>query len=574
MNGLKKFDNFIKVKDDSEDDPMLLQSNKDLKPTPPEERTWKVKDFILLWFQSSFNINEWNTGASLIKETGLPHGQVIGAAVFAIFLSCFFVVVNARVGSSFHIGFNVFAKSVYGIYLGLFFVFVRAFVALIWFAVQSYYGSRCLDVMLRCIFGYKWTDIPNNIPISQDITTRGLVAFFLYWLIQMPLMWCHPRQIRLFFRVKAFILPFATLGIFLFCCIKGGGPGSWSIGEEIQRTNTVGNEWMSIINSVFGTLSPMIINQPDIARYAKRKQDVVIPQAIGFIPSKIMMLVFGMVATVSIRRAYGEMYWNMWDLFGAILDHSWTAGARTAICLCAFSFALGTAGTNIFANSIPLAADLVGLLPKYITIVRAQVLTGLLCWAIVPWKFLANATQFLIFLGSYSIFVGPLLGNLLSDYYILRRGNIHVPSLYTKSKEGVYYFYKGCNLWALVAWCLSPILAIPGLYQAYHPDKLSKIAGDIYHCGWLYTFITGFVLHTVFGLIFKPKLYPSQHEATPKTWEYMTQTDGFFEDDEPINGVGYPGKVYLEGEEVSTDKDSNVKLKVVTSIKSSGGLYM
>lgn len=574
MSFLTKIDNILKVQDDTEEDSMKLRSNKDTKPTPPEQRTWKIKDFILLWFQSSFNINEWNTGASLIKETGLPHGQVIGASILSIFVSCFFVIINARVGSSYHIGYNVVAKSVYGVHLGLFFIFVRAFVALIWFSVQSYYGSQCLDVMLRCIFGYKWTDIPNHIPASQNITTRGIVAFFLYWLIQMPLMWCRPRQIRLFFRVKAFILPFATLGLFIFCCVKGGGPGDWSIGVEIERTNTIGNEWMSILNSIFGTLSPMIINQPDISRYAKRKQDTVIPQAIGFLPSKIMVLVFGMVSTVSIRRAYGEMYWNMWDLFAGILDHSWTAGSRTAVCLLAFSFALGTAGTNIFANSIPFSADLTGLFPKYITIVRAQIIAGFSAWIFVPWKFLANATQFLIFLGSYSIFVGPLLGNLLSDYYIIRRGNIHIPSLYTKSKQGAYYFYKGCNLWALLAWVLSPILAIPGLYKAYHPESLSQVASDIYGCGWLYTFICGFVLHTVFGLLFKPKVYPDGHENTPKTWEYMTKSDGFFEEDEPINGVGFPGKVYLEGEEVSDEGESTEKLKVIASIKSTGGLYM
>lgn len=572
MDFLRKIDNKIKLDDDSEHDPTKLRANEDTKPTPPEERTWKVKDFVMLWFQSSFNINEWNTGASLIKETGLPHGQVIGAAIVSIFAACFFTVINARVGSAYHIGYNVFAKSVYGVHLGLFFIFVRAFVAVIWVSVQSYYGSQCINVMLRCIFGYKWTELPNHVPVSQNITTGGLVAFFIFWAIQMPLFFCHPRQIRIFFRIKSLILPFATLGLFIFCVVQGGGPGKWSIGEEIVRTNTVGNEWMSILNSVFGTLSPMIINQPDIARYAKKKGDVVWPQAAGFIPSKIMMLVFGMVATVSIRRSYGEMYWNMWDLFNGILDNSWNAGSRTAVCLVAFSFALGTAGTNIFANSIPLSADLAGLLPKYVNIVRAQVFAGLMAWAIVPWKFLANAQQFLIFLGSYSIFVGPLLGNLLADYYVLRKGNIHVPSLYTKSKEGVYYFYKGCNLWALVAWCCSPVLAIPGLYKAYHPEALSKVAADIYGCGWLYTFLCGFVLHIALGLWFKPKIYPEEHKDTPVTWEYMTETDGFFEDDEPINGVGYPGTVYLDGQEVS-EKDLE-KLKVITSIKSTGGLYM
>lgn len=573
MGAFTKVDNFFKVKDDTEQSPDTLRSNRDLKPTPPEERTWHRYNYGLVWFQSSFNVNEWNTGASLMQSTGLPHGQILGASILGIFLACFFTVVNARPGSSYHLGYNVLARSTFGIYLGYFFVFVRFFVALIWFGVQTYYGSKMLDVVFRCMFGYKWVNLPNHLPLSADITTKGMVAFFIYWLLQLPLMWCHPKQIRWFFLVKAFILPFATLGLFIFCVVRGDGPGDWSIGIEAIQTTSTGNAWMSIINTIFGTLSPMIINQPDIARYAKKKSDTVIPQAMGFIPAKIMVLVFGMVSTCSIYRAYGSVYWNLWDLFGAILDNEWSAGSRTGIFFVALSYTVGTAGTNVFANSIPFATDLAGLLPKYFTIIRAQILAGFLCWAIVPWKFLANATQFITFLGSYSIFVGPLLGCVLSDYYVLKRGNIHVPSLFTKDPSGAYYFYKGSNIWGFFAWALGSVLGIPGLYSAYHPGQLNKVADEIYLCGWLYTFIASFVLHSAFGMIFGIKVYPDTYKDTPKTWEYMTKSDGFFEEDDPINGVGHPGKVYLEGSPGESEMDEE-KLKVITSIKSSGGLYM
>lgn len=572
METIKKVDHLISIKDESEQDPMLLRSNHDLKPTPPEDRTWRRYNYILIWFQSTFNVNEWNTGASLIRNTGLPHQQVIGASILGIFLSCFFTVLNARAGSSYHIGYPALARSVFGVKLGYFFVFVRMFVAAIWFGVQTYYGAMCFDVTMRCMFGYKWVDIPNHLPESAKTTTRIVLAFFLYWLIQMPLMWCHPKHIRYFFTVKAFIMPAATLGLFVFCYVKGKGPGNWDIGIEVVRLQSVGNSWMNVINTIFGTLSPMIINQPDVSRYAKKKLDTVIPQAIGFIPPKVVVLLFGMTAACSLYRAYGTVYWNMWDLLNAILDNEWNAGARTGVWFVAASFAVGTAGTNIFGNSIPFAADLAGLLPKYFSIIRAQIFVGFLAWAIVPWRFLADATEFLTFLGSYSIFVGPLLGSLLADYYVVRRGNIHIPSLYTKSPKGAYYFYKGFNIWAGLGWCLSPILAIPGLYRAYHPTELSSTATDIYTCGWLYTFICGFVLHCCFGLYFKPKLYPDEHSDAPKSWEYMTQTDGFFKDDAPMdNGVGYPGAVELiSGSERESRLDE--KLKVITSIKSSGGL--
>lgn len=575
METLKKVDHFISVRDESEEDPMLLRSNHDLKPTPPEERTWRKYNYILIWFQSTFNVNEWNTGASLMKATALPHGQIIGASILGIFLSCFFTVINARSGSDYHVGYPALARATFGVYGGYFFVFVRCFVAEIWFGVQTYYGARCFDVMMRCMFGYRWTDIPNQLPESAQITTRLMLAFFLYWLIQFPLMWCHPRHIRYFFTVKAFIMPLATLGLFLFCVIVGHGPGNWDIGTDPVSNSSRGNQWMLVINTIFGTLSPMIINQPDVSRYARNKNDTVIPQAIGFIPPKIAVLLFGMVSSCSIYRAYGEVYWSMWDLLDAILDHNWTPGGRTGIWFVSAAFAVGTAGTNIFANSIPFAADVAGLLPKYFTILRAQIMAGLLCWAIVPWKFLSNAAKFITFLGSYSIFVGPLLGAILADFYIIRRGNIHIPSLYTKDPKGAYYFYKGWNVWGALCWCVSPVMAIPGLYRAYYPDKLSQTASDIYTCGWLYTFLTCFVLYAITGKIMKPKIYPDSHSDEPTNWEHMVDTNGFFEDDLPINGVGHPGTIdMVEIEKSSMEDEEDVKLKAITSIKSTGGIYM
>lgn len=564
MDYLKKFDRFISVRDDSENDQDKLRANHDLKPTPPKERTWRIYNYIFIWFQSSFNINGWNTGASIIKTSSLSLGEVIGAGVVSYCVSCFFVVSNARPGSDYHVGYPALIRSVYGVKLGYFMVFVRMFVATLWFSIMTYYGGMVLDVAMRCLFGHKWVNIPNILPESSGITSRYLLSFFLFWCLQFPLMFCHPKFIRHFFTFKAITLPIVTVGLFIFCMVKGGGPGNWSIGIHNTSTTSKGNQWMSVINSVFGTVSPVIINQPDIARYAKRKQDTVIPQAIGYIPSEIFVYIIGIAGTASLYRAYGVVYWNMWDLLNGILDNEWSAGARTGVWFVAFFYSLGNAGTNIFANSIPFSCDLCGLLPKYFTIVRAQIFVSFLAWAIVPWKIISNAENFITFLDSYSIFVGPLLGTMLADFYFIRKGNIHVPSLYTKNPSNPYYYFKGFNIWGFLCWACAAVIAIPGLYKVYHPNVLSQAALDIYNSGWLYTFLAGFFFYLTCGYIFKPKLYPEGHANTPKTWEYMVQYNGFFEDDKPINGVGYSdsacvGEISIENSQENSSNDENLE---------------
>ncbi|KAH3663509.1 hypothetical protein OGAPHI_004910 [Ogataea philodendri] len=565
MNVIRKVDQFISIRDDTEEDSDKLRANRDLKPTPPRERTWKMYNYVVVWFQSAFGVSSWNTGSSLMKATGLPYTHVIAGAVITSFICCFFVVVSARSGAKYHIGFPSVARATFGVRLARFFVFVRMFVAALWFGVQTYYGSRCFDVALRCVFGHKWYNIPNHLPDSAQITTRLMVAFLIYWIAQFPLMFLHPKQVRWFFTIKGIIMPIAAFGLFIFCMIKGGGPGDYDIGIKVEQVTSQGNEWIRMINTIIGSVSAMIINQPDIARYSKKPRDALWPQSIGYIPSTIAILLIGMASNASIRKAYGESYWNMWDLLTAILEHEWSAGTRCAIFLCSVSFALGAAGTNIFGNSIPFAADLCGLLPKYFNIVRGQIFLGLLAWAMVPWRMINSAATLVSFLGSYSIFVAPLLGCLLSDFYIIRKGNIHVPSLYIKNPDGIYYYYKGLNLWAAAAWVISPVIAIPGLYRSYHADSLSQTASNIFYGGWPYTFIIGFTAYSVLGLIFKPPIYPPQRADTPKTWEYLAETNGFFEDDEYINGVGYPGAID-DGKDAEDDcSDEKCELRVIQS---------
>lgn len=74
-------------------------------------------------------------------------------------------------------------------------------------ATQSLYASLLLANCLRCIFGHRWTDIPNHLPKDSGTTTQGLVAFLLFWLIQLPFAWIHPSKAVPIFAAKTFVIP-------------------------------------------------------------------------------------------------------------------------------------------------------------------------------------------------------------------------------------------------------------------------------------------------------------------------------------------------------------------------------
>lgn len=155
--------------------------------------------------------------------------------------------------------------------------------------------------------------------------------------------------------------------------------------------------------------------------------------------------------TAAATQVLGKSYWNVWDIYNAILDQYWTASARAGMVFSSFSMMLAVLVTNAGSNSLPVGADLTGIFPKWLTIVRGQVICAVLAPLLVPWKIIALAKSFLTFLGSYTVFLMPICACMIVDYWLIRKGNFHVPSLYVSSPASPYSYYKGWNLRMLAA---------------------------------------------------------------------------------------------------------------------------
>jgi nucleobase:cation symporter-1, NCS1 family len=81
-----------------------------------------------------------------------------------------------------------------------------------------------------------------------------------------------------------------------------------------SAASTAGLGWaiMNGMNTVLGTLSPMLINQPDLARYCKKPRDAGVLQGVSVFVAKVLVMFLGLAATSSIQGAWGTAYWNFW----------------------------------------------------------------------------------------------------------------------------------------------------------------------------------------------------------------------------------------------------------------------
>lgn len=115
---------------------------------------------------------------------------------------------------------------------------------------KVYSGASFMSNMLRCIFGHNFTDIPNHIPTSVGITTSGMLAFFLFWLVHFPFCAFRPYQLRNFFWFKSIIVLPAVWGLFIFCMVNTRG----NLGSVYASQITSNKGWFILyaINSGMG----------------------------------------------------------------------------------------------------------------------------------------------------------------------------------------------------------------------------------------------------------------------------------------------------------------------------------
>ncbi|KAI4653010.1 uncharacterized protein J4E78_007839 [Alternaria triticimaculans] len=382
---------------------------------------------------------------------------------------------------------------------------------------------------------------------SAGITSRDLLSFFLFWMAQLPVMFIHPTVLRHLFVVKAVYTTIALFGVLAWVVSANGGKiGSFTYTTKQTQLSGSALIWPMIqaINSVMGALAPVLINQPDIARYGHSYGDVTWSQGFGILTSKVLVMFLSTATTAAATQVLGQSYWNVWDLYDAILDQYWTAGARAGIVFASFGMMLAVLVTNAGSNSLPVGADLTGIFPRWLTIVRGQVLCAILAPLLVPWKIIASATAFLTFLGSYTVFLMPICACMIVDYWLVRKGNLHVPSLYTTASESPYSYCKGWNMRMLAAWTAGVAFTVHGVAGSLDADSVAEASKNMYKLGFLLSLFMGGLVYYSLCLIWPVKMVP-RGAGGELGFEALAANEGFFDDENvgTITGV-------REGEEV------------------------
>lgn len=493
-------------------------SNADFDPIPPSKRTWGSGAYVAYWMADAWAVSNWEVASSMIAA-GLNYKMAIGACVLGNTLMGLVITMNGRIGATLHTPFPILSRMPFGYYFSYFVVVSRCALAIIWLGVQTVTGGQCMEVLLTAIWP-SFKNIPNHVPEGQGLTSAGFVAFFLYFLLQLPFLCIPYTKVQYFFAFKSVIAPIVFLAIFGSTLHKAGGTVSRStvITDGVHVHGSVlAWAFFSNLNSVLGNYATLGLNIADFSRYATHRsaqnvQAFVIP----FIFTIVGLL--GIFTAAAAQSAYGEILWNPIDIIHHWME-SGSSGGRAAAAFAAIGLLIVTLGINISANSISAANDLVSFCPKYINIRRGQLLAAFIgAWACVPWKILASAQKFLAFLGGYTIFLGPMTAILMTDYYIVRRGNVSVPDMY--NFDGMYrYSARFATNWrSVVALIMGFAPPLPGFINSVSLNTINLSDGGkhLFAIGYIYSFFAAGVFYWALMKFFP---HTASHLDHPNTGE-------------------------------------------------------
>ncbi|KAJ9317377.1 hypothetical protein DTO271D3_2198 [Paecilomyces variotii] len=460
--------------------------NPDIVPMPPSRRTWGYIAFLGFWGITNLTAVSWTTGSSLLS-TGLSVWETMVVLVIGQGLVTCLALANGWTGAEWHIGFTVAQRVTLGIY-------------------GSYIGIVIRIVLSVVCWSHSFLTTKNTLPESAHMQTRDLIGFLIFQVISFPLMLIRPEKSK---------NPVAVSNIIAFCVLAGiaiwggkeGGVGPLlHQGQKDLSSSERAWAWLYGITSVIGSLCAGIMNQSDYSRFAVRPKVQVPGTSFSlFVLGVIVPLMGNVTASATVTIYGGDPIWNPVDIIFKWMTEEYNAKSRAAAFFSGLALTCAQLSMNILGNGFAGGMDLAGLFPKFINIRRGCVITALLSWVVQPWLMYNTSSTFVAAMSAFSVFLAPLTGIMICDYFFLRKQRIQLSALYTRDPGGAFWYTLGVNWRGVLTWvvCFAP--ALPGMIAELSGTvKVSKGATYYYYANHIFGWCEAVFLYYVLSKIFPP----------------------------------------------------------------------
>src|SRR5437868_11831379 len=419
--------------------------NEDLAPAT--ERKWGAFSIFNVWTSDVHSLWGYYLAASLFLLCGnfLNFIIAIGLGSLVIF---FLMNLVGYAGVRTGVPYPVLARASFGIWGANVPALVRAVVACFWYGAQTAAASGAIVALLTrsdsIMAFHKSTHFLGHSGLE-------LICFVIIWALQLLIIQRGMETVRRFQDWAGPAVWIMMLVLAIYLCLKAGG---FSFGSGIPRDVLLEKTKEAGITAEPGSIAALgavaatwityfaalYLNFCDFSRYARDEAALRKGNIWGLPVNLILFTLVAGVTTTAAFTVYGEVLLHP-DQVSAKFD-SWFLAL-----LAALTFAVATLGINVVANFVSPAFDFANVFPRLITFKRGGYIAALIAlflYPFAPWE--GNAATFVNAIGAT---MGPLLGVIVVDYYLIRKGQLDVAALYRENGE--FRFQNGWNVRAFVA---------------------------------------------------------------------------------------------------------------------------
>jgi nucleobase:cation symporter-1, NCS1 family len=464
-------------------------ANPELLPVPVAKRTWTLYNYAALWIGMSHNLVTYTLAASLIAA-GMNPVQALVTIALGNLIVLVPMLLNSHAGTKYGIPFPVFARAFYGVRGANLAAVLRGLVACGWFGIQTWIGGEGISVVAGKLFGSWWT---NASPVLGQPWTLW-VAFALFWVIQMAIIWRGMDTLRRFENWAAPFVLIVFLAVLGWVIYRAHG-----VGALLSQPATLGWGgrfwpvfWPSLMAMIafWATLS---LNMPDFTRFSRSQRGQALGQVIGLPTTMTFFSLIAVMISSGTAVIYGKAIWDPTQLAAKFSN-------PFVVVLGLVTLLVATVSVNVAANVVSPSYDFSNLAPRLISRRVGGLIAGVIGVLLMPWKLVSDPHVYIFaWLDFYGGILGAVAGVLVAGYWFLRRTRLELPDLYRRG--GGYWFAGGWNWQAVTATLVGALLAVggantaPGTTGPFPANGLIPLLKPLYSYSWAVGFGAGLVLY-------------------------------------------------------------------------------
>ena len=265
--------------------------------------------------------------------------------------------------------------------------------------------------------------------------------------------------------------------------VKNSETTSSKVNATLFNDSSSAQFWSYILwfTAMVGFWATMSISISDITRFAKSQGDQIKGQFIGLPGTMIFYSFVGIFVTCAAVLVFKDVLvtedapWDPVSLVAKFENPSIVIFAQIAMII-------ATLSTNIAANVIAPAYAFSNMFPKAVSFRMGGVIAGIIGIVICPWWLMNEISGLLLFVSGL---LGPILGILLCDYFIIRHKILNINALF--QPNSIYNYQSGVNMKAVIAMIISVLVALIG--------KWVPTLDFLFSLSWFTGFVTAFGIY-------------------------------------------------------------------------------